>query len=203
MAAILNIHRDGQTFLTWVFNNSAGWKFDIYAAEFPIQTEVQLQQARYLGCVGDSTYYDRRLSQILGGHYYFRIDPDGMALTPTMGMFVATPRTAGQRYFAVLARYGTLPVERTLVGGGNTLVEPVQEFTGPPKPVYQRTLQTSGYVVDIYTLWANNEDTADFPAMANRPSMPFDCGIVRGSNDGALLVRTEVELALDQVRGGS
>lgn len=189
VSSLQALHRDGQTFLTWVFNNSAGWKFDVYASDTPIYTEFQLQGARYLGCVGDSTYYDRRLSQVLAGHYYFRIEPDGMALTPSMGMFVATPRMTGQRYFAVLARSGVLPAERTLIAGSNTLADPIQEFTGPPKPVFQRTIQTGGYTVDVYTLWTSNEDTADFPAMANRPSMPFDCGIVRGTGGSAMLVR--------------
>ncbi|MBI5836447.1 MAG: hypothetical protein HZB25_04295 [Candidatus Eisenbacteria bacterium] len=173
-------HHDGQTFLTWAAPAGTGWKYRVYASDGPIPTGTDLLSATPLGEVGDSTWYDRRLSTLRGSPYAFTTDSLAPPLAPTQGLFVHTVPSDGARFYAVTARQGADPEDTTLVAGENTLATAVPEVEGRPRPVFQRTVYEWVGPVDIYTLWVGNVDTPHARAMANRPSMAHDCGVVRG-----------------------
>ena len=59
-------HHDGQTFVTWTCPQGVGWTYRVYASPSPIVDGPSLAAATLLGTLGDSTWYDRRLSTILG-----------------------------------------------------------------------------------------------------------------------------------------
>jgi hypothetical protein len=73
--------------------------------------------------------------------------------------------------------------------GGNALAEAVAEVLAPPRPVYQGRIGQIPGAPDLYTLWTSDRDTPLFPAMSNRPSLPFDCGVLHGAPEGIGLVR--------------
>ena len=171
-------HRSGQTFLTWTSPPGTGWIYRVYASGVPIVSDNALRSARMVGAVGDSTWYDRRLSALTGTIYSFRVDSLAPPLDPTNGLYVHTPDGAATTYYAVTAQRGPLLAEdRTLVVDGNTLLHAVRERPDPPDLVFQRVLPNKYVAPAIYTLWTSDQGTSDFPAMSNIPSNPYDCAV--------------------------
>ncbi|MBI5711683.1 MAG: hypothetical protein HZC42_15475 [Candidatus Eisenbacteria bacterium] len=191
IGALSATHHDGQTFLSWALPIGLGWTFRVYASAQPITGAADLDQTTLLGAVGDSTWYDRRLSTILGTSYAYRTDSLAPELTPAQGLFVATPLASGTRYYAVTTQQAGYPEDRTVRPGSNALAAPVTETLEAPRPVFQRSLPVRSVVCEIYSLWVTDQETALFQAMANRASLAFDCAVVRGGTppNNPLLVR--------------
>lgn len=180
-------HRDGQTFLTWAPAVGEGWKYRVYASPNPIATSEDLASATLLGSVGDSSACDRRLSVLKGAIFGYRIEPGGADLPAAGGLFVRTVPEAASMYYAVTGQPGGFEEDRTVYPGVNALASPQPEAPAIPHPVYQRTILNAGATVEIWTLWTWNEDLPGFPAMASRPGLAFDCGLVRGASAEAPL----------------
>ena len=89
-----------------------------------------------------------------------------------------------------MAQAGPLALEdRTVVPGQNSLIRPVQERVAAPQPVFQRVLTSCATLPLIYTLWTSDVGTTSFPAMANIPSVPYDCGVIPApAPNGSLLI---------------
>ncbi|HEY6865994.1 MAG TPA: hypothetical protein VI792_01990, partial [Candidatus Eisenbacteria bacterium] len=173
-------HQDGQTFLTWTTPPDTGWTYHVYVSDQPIAQTSDLSSATLVGSIGDSTWYDRRLSVLTGQTQAYRPDSAAAPLSPGQALFVVTPGAAGMRYYAVTDQLAGYPEFQTIATGVNALAFPVAETPAPPRPVWQRTLASPGTRPEIYTLWTSDRDTPCFPAMANRPGLAYDCGIVRG-----------------------
>jgi hypothetical protein len=181
ITALGAIHHDGQTFLTWTSPAGTGWTYRVYRSASPIQTSLDLATADSGGAVGDSTWCDRRLSLLSGTTYGFTIDSLATPLDPTKGLFVWTPATAGNYYYAVTCQESLGTEDLTISPGGNSLSVPVAETPALPRPVFQRSLTVWGTCqTHVYTMWATNRSTPLFPAMYHRPSKPFDCAVHDG-----------------------
>ncbi|MBI1796986.1 MAG: T9SS type A sorting domain-containing protein [Candidatus Eisenbacteria bacterium] len=192
-------NHDGQTFVTWISLPGTGWKYLIYKSSSPIRTAADLAAATLAGSVGDSSWYDRRLSTLTGTVYGYRTDSTAKPLNFVRSLFVSTADdAAGGYYYAVTAQAASGSEDRSLTWTANALDVPVFEAPALPRPVYQYTLQISFMTVDVYTLWTSSRAHAQFPEMSNRESTPYDCAVVRGGDAPvhALVFRPHV-------RGGS
>ena len=187
-SGLATLHRDGQTFLTWTPAVGKGWKYRLYASPSPMTTAADLASATLIGSVGDSSACDRRLSVLKGTVYGYRIEPDGAELPAAGGLFVRTVSEAAATYYAVTGQPGSFEEDQLVIPGDNSLASPQLEAPATPLPVYQRTIQNGTATVEIWTLWTWNEDVPGFPAMATRPGLAFDCGLVRGAVSQAPLV---------------
>ena len=173
--------RDGQTFLTWTCPPDTAWTYRVYASASPITQPGDLGPATLLATLGDSTWYDRRLSVLTGVTHAYRPDSGAAPLGADRGLFVATPGAAGARYFAVTAQLAGYPENHAVTPGVNTLGAPVFEQLDAPRPVWQGVVMVNGTIpANIYTLWTGDHDTPAFPAMANLPGITYDCAVVRG-----------------------
>jgi len=173
-------HHDGQTFVTWTCPPGVGWAYRVYGSASPIVDGASLATATLLGTVGDSTWYDRRLSTILGATLAYHTDSAGPGISPTRALFVTTPSANGSSYYAVTVQLLTTAEDRTVTPGANALAAPVVEQLGLPRPVYQLRLTLPWATPDIYTLWTTDRGTSAFPAMCNRAGAAFDCAVMRG-----------------------
>jgi len=182
-------HHGGQTFLTWDPPPGAGWTHRVYFRSSAIATDAALNSATLVASVGDSAALDRRLSTVLGSTYTFTPDSGAAPLAPTKGLFVVTVPGNRDGWYAVTSQLQGGPEDRHVVPGGNALAAAVHETLALPRPVLQRTLAVAGRSVDQYTLWTWSADTPLFPAMSNRAGWPYDCGVIRGGPNGALMVR--------------
>lgn len=180
-------HHDGQTFLTWTPAVGTGWTYRLYASQEPLLTAADLASATLLGSVGDSSACDKRLSVLKGSLFGYRIEPGGTDLPVAEGLFVRTVSAPASTYYAVTGQPGSFAEDDSIVAGDNALATPLEETPATPSPVYQRTLVNAGVSVEIWTLWTWNEDVPGFPAMAGRPGLAFDCGLVRGGGAPAPL----------------
>lgn len=189
VSALSATHHDGQTFLTWGVPAGSGWRYRVYMSPAPIASPVDLATAALLGSVGDSTWYDRRLSRLRGTTFGYATDSLAPALTASKGLFVRTPASSGPRYYAVTAQAPAGVEDLSIVPGGNALVVPVAEILATPRPVFQRTLVVSGLSCDVYTLWTSPTDTPLFPAMGSVYGLAFDCAVVKSTPGGSLMVR--------------
>ena len=175
------LHHDGQTFITWTSPNPPGWTYRLYTSNHEIKNTSDLTTATLLGFVGDSTWCDRRLSVLTGTTLAFKTDSLALPLASGQGLFVVAAPANGNAYYAVTAQAAGTVEEKTITSGINSLTSPVVEQLGTPRPVFQRHIATGLPAgADIYTLWTTQRPTALYPAMSNRASMPFDCGIVQG-----------------------
>ena len=182
-------HQNGQTFLTWSSPPDTGWSYRVYHRTTPIVASADLASATLLGSVGDSTAIDRRMLALGRGFRTFRIDSAAAPLDPSSGLFVLPAPASRIAYYAVTAQLRGSPEDRRIVPGANALVSGVQELLATPRPVYQGPLDSSPGSPDVYTLWTWNVDTPLFPAMSNRPSFPFDCGVLAAATGAVGLVR--------------
>jgi hypothetical protein len=186
-------HEHGQTFLTWSVPAGSGWRYRVYRSDRPLVTGADLAAAELYAELGDSTALDRRLSRLTGVlHGHVVRESPREELEPGQGLCVVTPVTAAPRYYAVTAQPPSAPEDRTLVAGENTLAAPILEELELPVPVRQRSVRHGGRDISVYTLFVSHVDTPVFPAMANRPGVAFDCGIVQevpGPAPGMLLLK--------------
>ncbi len=183
------IHHDGQTFLSWLSPPDTGWTHRVYFRSTPIATDADLATATLLGSVRDSSATDRRLSTLINTLCSFRPDSAVAPLAPEQGMFVVTLPASRQGCYAVTSQLFGGPEDRHVVPGGNALTAPVQEFLDVPRPVFQRRITQGSTSSDVYTLWTWPDDTPLCPAMSNRASWPFDCGVTHGTPGGPAFVR--------------
>lgn len=177
-------HHDGQTFLSWEPPAGDGWQYDIYRATHPIAWPEDLLDATRLGTVGDSSAYDRHLSQALGTRYGFALDSLAPPLDPGHGLFVHTCEGSGTAWYAVITRNILTGARDEIVPGANALTQGVTELLERPRPVFQRQLAIGAVSPEIYTLFVPDRDTPLMPAMGNRPGLSFDCAIVRPESPG-------------------
>ena len=182
-------NRNGQTFLTWHIPAGAGWNYRVYRSNSGITGTVDLSHATTVAFVGDSTWCDRRLSAALGGTYAFAVDSASGPVASDQGVCVVTPSTSEAVWYAVTAQPVSYSENTDITSGVNATSQPVDEPPGTPAPVFQRTIVVGGITAEVYTLWVTPFDTPTFPAMANRLGLSFDCGLVRGVRDSALIVR--------------
>ncbi len=144
-------HQDGQTFLTWTCPTGTGWTYRLYASPNPIVDSSSLAGATLLGSVGDSTWYDRRLSVLTGQTWAYRADSAASPLAPDQGLFVVTPLAAGSSFYAVTAQAASYPDNPAVSAGLNALADPVAEQLEAPRPVWQRQITVSVITPNIYT----------------------------------------------------
>lgn len=182
-------HRHGQTFLVWTSPPGTGWRFRVYRSVSPIVTTADLDAATLAGGVGDSTWADRRLSALRNQTFAYMIDSLAPPLAPAQGLCVITPAASRTSYYAVTAQQGAAPEDRTVLPGTNALGGPVVEMLSLTRPVYQRTMNQGPTVFDVYTTWANPEDTPLVPAMTTAHGFAFDHAVVRGAPGGPLHMR--------------
>ncbi len=188
-SALAAMHHDGQTFLVWTPPPDTGWTHRVYFRTSPIEYDADLASSILLGSVGDSSATDRRLSVLTGALCTFRTDSAATPLAPEQGLFVVTVAADRQGWYAVTSQLRGGPEDRHVVPGGNALAVPLQESLGLPRPVHQRSLACGTTFQEVYTLWTWPEDTPLFPAMSNRASWPYDCGVTHGSPQGPAFVR--------------
>ncbi len=169
-------HRDGQTWLTWRNLPGTGWTYRVYTATFPF-TSLGQGAVRRLGSVTDSSAVDRRISALLGTTCTFRPDSSAAPLATSDGLFVTTPSTAGNRWYAVTAQRAGEPEDSTLFMGLNALPSPVNEYTARIRPVWQRTLSRG----EDYVLWGARNATDFTQALASSENRAFHVGVVRGA----------------------
>jgi Putative esterase len=192
-------HRNGQTFLTWTAPPGSGWTYRVYAGTRPLHFTADLAGATLLGATGDSSWCDLRLASLRGAVYPYAIDSLATPLDSTQRLFVATPVTNGPRWYVVTAQFGGTPEDHTVIPGQNATSLPAIETVAPPRPVYQRRMTGNyGDSCEVYTLWVTDQPTALFPAMADRASMAYDIGLVRGG-----MAPDNVLWVLGHGRGGS
>jgi hypothetical protein len=198
VAGLTALHRDGQTFLTWTTPGDPGWTYRIYRSSAPLTAEEDLVSATLLWAVGDSSALDRRLSTRLGLTLAHTVDSAAGPLAPAQGLYVVTPAANGTAWYAVTSQLTGSGEDRTIQVGANALALGVVESVAAPRPVFQRRMQVWSSMTDFYTLWSSHVDTPDFPAMASRPGMAFDCGVIRGTatTPGSLMI-------MPHQRGGS
>ena len=191
------LHRDGQTFLTWTCPPGVGWIYHIYRSSSAIQSSADLAAATRLGFVSDSSWCDRRLSRLSGSFHGYVVDSGAVPLDSTRGLFVWTADAVAPAWYAVTPQSVGQGENTTVTPGGNSLVAPVEEIPALPRPVHQRRMIGQyGLPADVYTLWTGDRATPFAPAMANRPSVPYDCSLRRSGIRGSLLFAAHV-------RGGS
>ena len=180
-------HRSGQTFITWTCPPGTGWIYRVYASSRPILVPTDIDYwCTLTGWVRDSTWYDRRYSQVTGVVYAYRIDSLAAPLGTDQGLLVVTTRRAGNTYYVVTAQAGSLAAEdRSVIQGVNSLSDPVEEDVAPPQPVFQRLVPNRYTSPMIFTLWTTNVATTAVDAMANTLGVPFDCAVVPPASPGA------------------
>lgn len=190
VSGLTAVHRDGQTFLTWKTPPGTGWRYRVYSSDQPILDAFSLENTLIEGEVGDSTWCDRRLFQLTGVPYAYRIDEDLPVLTSDRGLFVVTPQWDRAYYYAVSAFRPGGYEDFLFVSGQSSLAAPVVETVARPQPVLQRTITGwFGIVADVYTLWTTNASTPLFEAMSSTASLPYDCAIVKGQGAQPLVLR--------------
>mgnify|MGYP003338756068 FL=1 len=182
-------HHDGQTFLTWVSPPDTGWTHRVYVTDGPITSDADFATAGFVGGVGDSSVFDRRLAAFSGIVRTFRTDSLAAPLVAEQGLFVVTPPSSRRVWYVVTSQLNGGPEDRHVDVGGNAVATAVIESLDPPRPVWQGTLPNVPGEPDLYTLWTTNVDTPLFPAMCNRPSWPFDCGVLHAAPGAPALVR--------------
>jgi hypothetical protein len=188
VSGLTAVHRDGQTFLTWKTPPGTGWRYRVYSSDQPILDAFSLENTLIEGEVGDSTWCDRRLYQLTGVPYAYRIDEDLPVLASDRGLFVVTPQWDRAYYYAVSAPGGY--EDFLFVSGQSSLAIPVVETVARPQPVLQRTVTGwFGIVADVYTLWTTNAATPLFDAMSSTAGLPYDCAIVKGQGVQPLVLR--------------
>src|SRR5689334_4069758 len=161
------INHDGQTFLTWDNLPGTGWKYRVYRALVPITSTDAMLDAELLGCVGDSSAVDWRLSNVLGSRFTFRIVEGAPELDASRGLFVYTPDEGSLAYYCVTAELSGQGEDWRGVPGKNATTEPIFEGVGRPLPIHQRTLSIVQGGED-YVLFLSNRKATSFPAMCSQ-----------------------------------
>lgn len=171
-------HHDGQTFLTWSPPPGTNWKYRVYRLAAPIASAADLATATLVGSVGDSSAYDRHLSQSMNVPYGYKTDSLAAPLDPAQGLFVHTVSASGGAWYAVTAQNSVFGENNAVVPGVNALAAPVSELLARPRPVYQHGVEQYGHPAEVWTLFVPDHDTPLMPAMGNRPGLAYDCAVV-------------------------
>ena len=186
------LHHDGQTFLTGTAPATTGYVYRFYRSTSPITSTADLANATLIGSPMDSSWCALRLSQFMGRTYAYCIDSLAAPLDSMQVLFVTTPTQNRSVWYAATAQATDTEENVTITIGENALASPVQEFVDRPRPVFQREIRVHEQPTRMYTLWTAPTETPWFPAMSNRPSIPFDCAIRPGYtalDSTSLLVR--------------
>ena len=181
-------HHDGQTFLSWTSPPDTGWIHRVYVRTSPFAVDADLASATLVGSTTDSSAIDHRFHALTGTVRTFRVDSAAAPLAPGQGLFVVTVPAGRKVWYAVTSQQRSGPEDLHVVAGDNALTSSVTEFLGAPRPVYQGTIEPTS-PTDLYTLWTWPTDTPLFPAMSNRASAPYDCGVVHAAPGAPALVR--------------
>lgn len=144
--AIRAIHRNGQTFVTWMDaapgEAGAGFRYALYRADVPI-TDGNLSDARLVGR-GILNNSARRFGEAFRPPA--RLDPDrpqtileegGAPLPLWSGIGVYTVRAAGRGYYAVVTTDGSHKALSRVVPGTNATSAPIEEQPGELRPIRQ------------------------------------------------------------------
>ena len=141
-------HRNGQTFLTWVeIAGDAG--YHVYRHSSPI-TESNIGKAEKLTSKWGPLDSDTSVNKHAHGKVpaTFVITDSGQPLSQSNGLFVYTPESPGNRFYAVTSVVGN--TETIAVSSGdNSLSASVAETVAIPKPVL--TLSLNGGLGRVYT----------------------------------------------------
>jgi hypothetical protein len=169
-------YRDGQVFVTWDNLAITGVRYNLYKSSDPIQYGFQLSSAQILGAVRDNSARNLRLTNVLGGTRYFKIDSAGTPVPNTKGLFVATSTEEGSFYYAITTTVGGIE-DTTIIYSENSLSNPVDEAVAMPRPVWQETATVTGRVFEIYAQFVSKVTSPIYPQMTNEGSFAFHFAI--------------------------
>ena len=173
---INSFYRDGQVFVTWDNLTTTGVRYNLYKSTELIQFGFQLALAQNLGSVRDNSAKNQRLTNILGGTRYFKIDSAGVPLSSTKGLFVATSTEEGSFYYAVTTSIGGVE-DTTIILNANSSSIPIFELVAMPRPVWQENATVQGRVFEIYAEFVSKVTSSYYPQMTNEGSFAFHFGI--------------------------
>ncbi|MDW8393129.1 MAG: hypothetical protein RMK52_02685 [Chitinophagales bacterium] len=174
-------YRDGQVFLTWTCPKGTNRQYNVYRSTTKFTDVSQLNSSTFVGFVRDSSCKNIRLSEILGGSRYFKIDPAGTTLQKTQGLFVTTCTNNQPYYYAVMVvKLSSNSENKKIRSGKNTLKIPVSESVAMPRPVFQDSaVWSTGDKVNYYAWFGNNMETPHFPAFCSVGSYGFNFYVIR------------------------
>ena len=144
--AIRAVHRNGQTFVTWMdaapAEAGARYRYALYRADVPI-TEGNLADARLVGR-GILNNSARRFGEAFRPQERLDLDrpqtileEGGAPLPLWSGVGVYTARAAGRGYYAVVTTDGNHKALSRVVPGTNATTAPVEEQPGELRPIKQ------------------------------------------------------------------
>ncbi|MCS6991080.1 MAG: hypothetical protein NZL95_04390 [Chitinophagales bacterium] len=174
-------YRNGQVFLRWTCPKGTNRQYNVYRSTTKFTDVSQLNSSTFVGFVRDSSCKNIRLSEILGGSRYYKIDDNGTTLQKNQGLFVTTCTDNQAYYYAVMVvKLSSNTENKKIRSGKNTLSTPVQEAIAQPAPVFQDSVTWGhGDVVKYYTWFGNNMETAHFPALSSVGSYGFNFYVIR------------------------
>lgn len=180
------INVNGQTFITWNNLPGSGWRYRVYRALMPINSENDLANAVEMGSVTDSSSVDRRISSLLGSTETYRI-PDGTNtfLSPDRGLFVVSPDQTGVSWYAVTGESRATNTN-IIALGGDAITGAIWESYAPPQPIYQRHIDHPA--CEDFVLFAPPKDTPGSPAMWPTDNHAYHFGVIPGQPGGGLVV---------------
>ena len=148
-------HRNGQTFLTWVeVAGDAG--YHVYRHTSPI-TSSNISAAEKITAKWGPLDSDTSVNKHAHGQVpaTFVISDSGQPLSESNGLFVYTPASQGNTFYAVTTVVGNTETI-ALTAGKNTLTAAVAEAVSDPKPVLALSLNSGrGRVYTQYMDYAN------------------------------------------------
>lgn len=177
-------YRNGQVFLTWKCPDYKNLKYTIYRSKNKLVSESKLNKNTYLGCVRDSSSKNLRRSRNDQQDVFYKIEEGGMALSSNTGLYVATCKSEGSYYYAVIVSdMDNGYVAKKLTIGKNSLAEPIAEHVADPQPVWQDSvLWSDGEHAQMYVLFGDNQHLPHFPAMTNEGSFGFNFYVLKRGN---------------------
>ena len=181
------VNKRGQTYLSWNNLPGEGWKYHIYASAGEVRAPIDFfNYAWEIGCVGDSSAVDRRISSLLGETLTFCTDSGGPPVPASRGLFVTTPPQTGLVHYVVLAEHPIYPLAYSFLPGQNTTVNPVWEVLATPRPIWQRHIAYPP--CEDYVSFSSPYDIPGFPAMWQADNHARHFGVIRGTPGGGLVL---------------
>ncbi len=184
VSALQATYKDGQVFLTWTCPNKTDRQYNVYRSETKITDTTQLNSTTFIGYVRDSSSKNLRLSQILGGNRFYKIDNSGSSLQASQGLFVTTCTANGSYYYAVMVKKLSNQKEKKKIKlGKNSLKQSVAETIASPKPILQdSTVWNTGDTVKYYAWFGNNIEAPHFPAFCTQGFYGFNFYVIKRGN---------------------
>ena len=180
-------NKRGQTYLSWNNLPGEGWKYHVYASAGEVRSPMDFfSYAWEIGCVGDSSAVDQRISTLLGETLTYHTDSAGPPVPPSRGLFVTTPTENGLVHYIVLAEHPTYPLAYSFLPGQNTTVNPVLEKLDTPRPIWQRHVTYPA--CEDYVLFSSPYDIPGLAAMWQTDGHARHFGVIRGTAGGGLLL---------------